>query len=201
MNIREFDRSYKKRLSDFYASAFYEEHIYCSNLDLAQEDLKVIYGNMLDILLRYPGNKVVGCEQNGKILSAGVLASPDWLPNAFVVLAKQLSMFLRLGPKKSYRVAKYLYSMPPVNVPGSWHLILLATDSEHRNNGYAGQILSSCYELASMDKGKGIYLEALKNSFAQDFYKGKGFEVFNENYTQNFCVMYLPVDEQLKKAA
>lgn len=200
MILQEFDENHKAQLCQFFASVFFYESIYYSKLDLSQKDLEIIYSSMLDLVFRYKENKVIGfMNDEGRIVSAGVAASPKWVPNLFSILSKQMTMFLRLGPRKAYKVAIYLYGLPPVNVPQTWHLILLATDSGHRSRGFATQILYSVAGLA--ESTRGLYLEALKNSPAQEFYIRHGFQVHNDNYTDKFCIMFLPAEQIFQKAA
>lgn len=200
MRLEELDSGLKNQLCSFFANVFFDENIYYKKLALTNKDLEIIYGSMLEIFFRYRKNKVIGFrDKSGNIISAGVLASPDWSPNVLNVLAKQLSMFLRLGPKKAYRVALYLYGLPPANIPETWHLILLATSREHRNSGLATQILDHIASNAADTQG--VYLEALKNSPAQEFYIRHGFRIFNNEYTENFCIMYMPAPNEFRQAA
>lgn len=197
MEIKELDFSLSESLSQFYAENFFDNPLYKDKFKFKKKDLQIIFKLFLE-LLKFSGgsaeNRIFGILNNCEIISAAVFLSPNWNIGILKTLNIQIKLISKLGIRKGLPLVLSMYRTATLELNNAWHLLLLATNRNHRRKGYATKVLNHFTKTFLGKNGYDIvYLKVLKNSYAKNLYENLGFEIYEAHevpVTDEFYYMY-----------
>lgn len=192
LEIQHLEYDKLDEIAHFFSHVFEKESYFARNMSLNRRDLEQIYATLLELFFSDPENLPLGFCSGENLISAGIFSKPGWSPNFFSSLGGQLSLFAKLGVKKSMSILRLMFDPTNFYVDGYWHLLLLATDEKFRNMGLAKNIISEFFSKAVEKSEPKLYIEVLNTSPAKTFYRKMGFEQLRPVTGKSlFCPMVL----------